>query len=285
MPLQPTLLPKSGILWLWYWESISAVHLLTHLDNQSGTRKHRDFWQGERQKKGLYTAVELLTKKINQSINQIMPGFLFHASKWKHCVDVELCRSQRNTSASSAQWKSWGTTADSVSTWKRWNNCSLILPMNKEKTFFNKKRFNFWPLVSSSAFGWWQRTAMKCSTELFCTTSCLLAVLETTLEHWNRASNERFLKLSFLLDAEFRLLNLPGRQTVTVTYRFSWENPVIFLCKSCAWNNLSLETGHTTSSICWVTGPDAHKHVNHGSVQFCLWSCSLNINSLSFLET
>lgn len=35
-------------------------------------------------------------------------------------------------------------------------------------------------------------------------------------ESYNKDSNVRFLKLAFLLDAEFRLSNFPARQMVTV---------------------------------------------------------------------
>lgn len=193
-------------------------------------RKHRDFWQGELQKKGLYTEdVELLTKKKSEYQSDSIRLF-FHVLKWKHqcwllqepifLLTATPLQVQHNGRAEAQQPILYrlGCVAITV--------CSHILPMNKEKNY-SAKKMQFLAICFSSAFGWWHGTATKYSIALFWRHPVCLQCWKTP-QHWNRASNERFLKLVFLLDAELRLLNLRGSQTVTWNCRFSQENLVIF---------------------------------------------------------
>lgn len=215
-------------------EALSSSFMLTHLDNQSNMRKHRDFWHGElkkKKKKGLYTKdVDLLTKKSEyQSDNTRVPFSCFKMKALCGCWTAgSTVPTHCDTATSSAEWKSWGTTANSVPVWMCCNNC-LFSHTNHEggENLFSKKDAIFDHLFSlqhlGSCMSWsivyssYGDILFACSAEKKKKTQC-----------WNRASNEGFLKLDFLLDAEFRLLNLPGRQMVTVNYRFSQENPVIF---------------------------------------------------------
>lgn len=128
-------------------EALSSSFMLTHLDNQSNMRKHRDFWHGELQKKKkkkVFTPKMLTSLQKNQSINLITPGFLFHVSKWKHCVDAELqdplflltvtpLQVQQNGKAEAQQpiLYQFGCVAIIV--------CSHILTMKEEKIYSAKK--------------------------------------------------------------------------------------------------------------------------------------------------
>lgn len=100
---------------------------------------------------------------------------------------------------------------------------SLFFPHTihvKRREFIWQKRCLFLPFVSLFHFDGDVELPWSIYQTALLEIPCLLTTFKKNQKHcserYNKDSNVRFLKLAFLLDAEFRLSNFPARQMVTV---------------------------------------------------------------------
>lgn len=199
----------------------------------------------KKKKKSLYTKdVDLLTKKSEyQSDNTRVPFSCFKMKALCGCWTAgSTVPTHCDTATSSAEWKSWGTTANSVPAWMCCNNCLFSHTTHEGgENLFSKKDAIFDHLFSlqhlGSCMSW--SIVYSSSGDILFACSAEKKKKNPMLE---QSQQWRILKTCLFIRCWVQVVESSRQADGDSELQIQSGKSCDFLCESCAWSNLGLET-------------------------------------------